>query len=482
MATGRLPPCRRRCARPAPSCSPSATRAATGPVNWPLRGGSARSASAASSIGVEPKARASRMRQPRGRPSAASTASKIAWSPSVTVSGRARQRQRQQRMRVGDRAGIGVGDVAVAEILDAGLEELVAALAALAEHLAEIGIAARRAGLAGDVVEADGNGEFRPQAEALRRSRSRSGRCGGADPRRPCRGTGRPAAAPATSTACGAARRRRGWRCRRRWRGAGGASCYGAMPPSLRRQLRTPEGRRSAASRQPALRTPPPPRRRCPQAEGVRHLPLTCPVLPPARPGSSAPRRPGRSPATVTCAGRAARHSALSVISADMLRALDQVLDLHLALGALVAALDDDDRAAAPVGIFHLRLHAGAAEIHLGADAGVAKLRHHLLVAAEAFRVLVHDQHDDGRDRHRTCRACRGSSAPSSGARRRSKSRSPAPARRGSATPVRHNGHRRRPSRSARSCRPRWGFRPEARLRRPGRCSIRGRARRRGRS
>ena len=46
------------------------------------------------------------------------------------------------------RAGVGSGRVAVAEILDAGLEELVAALAALAEHLAEIGVAARRAGLA----------------------------------------------------------------------------------------------------------------------------------------------------------------------------------------------------------------------------------------------------------------------------------------------------------------------------------------------
>ncbi len=51
----------------------------------------------------------------------------------------------------------------LAEILDAGLEELVAALAALAKHLAEIGIAARRAGAAGDMVEADGDGEFRPR-------------------------------------------------------------------------------------------------------------------------------------------------------------------------------------------------------------------------------------------------------------------------------------------------------------------------------
>ena len=68
-------------------------------------------------------------------------------------------------MRVGYAAGVGGSGVAVAEILDAGLEEFVAALAALAEHLAEIGIAARRAGLRGDVVEADGDGEFGAQAE-----------------------------------------------------------------------------------------------------------------------------------------------------------------------------------------------------------------------------------------------------------------------------------------------------------------------------
>ena len=62
---------------------------------------------------------------------------------------------------------VGLGDVDFAQILDAGLEELVAALAALAEYLPEIGVAARRAGAAGDVVEADGNGEFRPQAKLL---------------------------------------------------------------------------------------------------------------------------------------------------------------------------------------------------------------------------------------------------------------------------------------------------------------------------
>src|SRR5690606_13642946 len=76
-------------------------------------------------------------------------------------------------------------------------------------------------------------------------------------------------------------------------------------------------------------------------------------------------------------------------------RALHEVLDLHLAAGALVAALDDDAGAVAPVGILHLRLHAGAAEIHLGPDAGSAQRRHHPLVAAERLGVPVHDQHDD---------------------------------------------------------------------------------------
>src|ERR1700675_3311595 len=52
----------------------------------------------------------------------------------------------------------------------------------------------------------------------------------------------------------------------------------------------------------------------------------------------------------------------------------DQVLDGDLALGALIAALDDDARAAASVGIFHLRLHARLAEIELGADVRFAKL------------------------------------------------------------------------------------------------------------
>ena len=55
------------------------------------------------------------------------------------------------------------------------------------------------------------------------------------------------------------------------------------------------------------------------------------------------------------------------------LGAEDQVLDLHLAFGLLVAALDDDAGRVALVGVFHLRAELPTAEIELGADAGVAQ-------------------------------------------------------------------------------------------------------------
>src|SRR5690606_36927992 len=70
-----------------------------------------------------------------------------------------------------------------------------------------------------------------------------------------------------------------------------------------------------------------------------------------------------------------------------------EVIDMQFAIGALVAALDDHTGAAATVGIFHLRLHAGAAKIEFGTYACLAQVRYHPLVATEAFDVLVHDQH-----------------------------------------------------------------------------------------
>ena len=67
----------------------------------------------------------------------------------------------------------------------------------------------------------------------------------------------------------------------------------------------------------------------------------------------------------------------------------DQVLDLHLAFGLLVGALDHRARRAALVGVFHLLADAvlGIAEIELGADTGVAQRRDERLVVGDAVAV-----------------------------------------------------------------------------------------------
>ena len=84
----------------------------------------------------------------------------------------------------------------------------------------------------------------------------------------------------------------------------------------------------------------------------------------------------------------------LAVLDGGERGAEDQILDLHLAFRLLVAALDDDARRAAPIGIFHLRLHAGLAEIKLGADVRCAKRLRHLLIVGDA--VAIEHEHDDG--------------------------------------------------------------------------------------
>ena len=56
-----------------------------------------------------------------------------------------------------------------------------------------------------------------------------------------------------------------------------------------------------------------------------------------------------------------------------------------------------DARRVALVGIFHLRLHAGRAEIHFGADTGIAQRLRHFLVAGDLS--LIHDEDDDGPER-----------------------------------------------------------------------------------
>ncbi len=189
--------------------------------------------------------------------------------------------------------------------------------------------------------------------------------------------------------------------------------------------------------------------------------------------------RPRRAwlPAPRTAPGGVSRHSLLEAMASDFLGAFDQVLDLHFALGLLVAALDDDAGRAALVGVFQLRAHLAGAEIKLGVDARVAQRLHHALIVGDAVLIEHGDDHGAGRGFGIELAEMleRGHAA----ATRRWRIRSPAPPRRESARRAHHSVRRRRPSRSARVARP-LGLETSARPRRRGRCNIRGRGRRRG--
>ena len=78
----------------------------------------------------------------------------------------------------------------------------------------------------------------------------------------------------------------------------------------------------------------------------------------------------------------------------------DQILDRDFAARFFVGTLDDDARGVAPVGIFHLRCEFSEAEIKLGANAGVAQLRDHVLIIADAILVEHRDpdQEEGGLD------------------------------------------------------------------------------------
>src|SRR5262245_2181859 len=78
------------------------------------------------------------------------------------------------------------------------------------------------------------------------------------------------------------------------------------------------------------------------------------------------------------------------------LGAFDQILDLHLAFGAFIAPLDDDAGRIPAIGVFHLRLHAGRAEIDLGADVLSAQPARQHLIFADALAVAhEHDNRPD---------------------------------------------------------------------------------------
>ena len=198
-----------------------------------------------------------------------------------------------------------------------------------------------------------------------------------------------------------------------------------------------------------------------------------------AAPAASAPPRPARLPAPRYCAfACAALYSSRSLIC-EIDGAEDQVLDLHLALGLLVAALDHRARAAALVGVFHLR-----AELARRRDRARRGCRRCAAPRPSSGSRRCGPDRTPSRRRGRLPAACRpssGAAAPPSGATRRSKCRSPGYSRCGSARRGRHSARRPRPSRSAPACHPRPRPGRSAQLRRPGRCSIRGRGRPRDR-
>ncbi len=143
------------------------------------------------------------------------------------------------------------------------------------------------------------------------------------------------------------------------------------------------------------------------------------------------------------------------------------------------AALNDRAGRAAPVRVAKLlaEIVIGAAEIKLGADIRRFSTPQR---ASDSRRSSRRGTSSPAQGRARAwCRACRSSSARLAAATRRWRSRSPAPADRGSATPARRNARRRRPSRSEPGGLSRPWFRAGVLLRRPGRCSTRGRGRRR---
>src|SRR3954447_386843 len=92
-------------------------------------------------------------------------------------------------------------------------------------------------------------------------------------------------------------------------------------------------------------------------------------------------------------AARELRRAALApfLVGSDRgrrLRALDQILDLHLATRFFIRALDDDAGRIAAIGIFELVSHVlWIAEIELGANAGGSQRCDHLLIIGDAVAV-----------------------------------------------------------------------------------------------
>ena len=122
--------------------------------------------------------------------------------------------------------------------------------------------------------------------------------------------------------------------------------------------------------------------------------------------------------------GAASRHSLESLMRGGGLGAFDQVLDLHLALGALVAALDDD--AGAPrLSAYFICAFMPAVPRYISARMPAWRsVCASLLVTRQLG--LIHHQHDDGPVGRAVSRSCRRRPAPPAGATRRWRIRWPA--------------------------------------------------------
>src|SRR5262245_18276569 len=110
-------------------------------------------------------------------------------------------------------------------------------------------------------------------------------------------------------------------------------------------------------------------------------------------PAPCAPPRPGPPPAPRPAPRPASAGARRGPFELGELGAEDQILAGDLAVGLLVAALVDGARRTALVGVFELLADSmlRIAEIKLGADAGIAQRRRHLLIVADAVAIEQRD-------------------------------------------------------------------------------------------
>ena len=315
-----------------------------------------------------------------------------------------------------EREAFGVGGLAVgaAERLDPGLQQFRAAVAAVAEHRAEIAIGRGTAGRGFfQVLAADRDGEVRAQAQLA------AARVAGDEERAAqllagqleeivgrLQHGGLDAQVSRALVEVHEPVRAIGSR-----RSGGAIACHVSVLRSRGSERGLVAGQTSPRHRYPSFR---PSRvggegrnpysltvvmgsgRAAPSRFALRRAPRNDDYLE-CRASTSRTASTSLASGTENCAGRVSRHSLLEAMASRLPGAFHQVLDLHFALGLLVAALDDDAGRAALVGIFQLRAHLAGAQIKLGVDVRVAQRLHHALIVGDAVLIEHGDDHGTGR-------------------------------------------------------------------------------------